>query len=212
VGDVLVIAVVNLKGGSAKTTTAGYLCAALHEAGQAVLGVDADQENEGLLSWQADAELPWPVVGLLQPHRQLDGVAGDRYDVAVIDTPPMKAQRNTVASAMRAADRVVVTTAPNHAEYQRVPAVVELLEEVALDRQDRRMPPWAILLNRCKAGASSPAVYRQLAADDGYPILTAQIPHLERMMQAQGAPISNASNTAYGDAAMELLTLGEDDT
>lgn len=48
----LVFTVTNLKGGSTKTTTAAYLLHALHEAGLNVLGVDADGENESLLSWQ----------------------------------------------------------------------------------------------------------------------------------------------------------------
>ncbi|PKE68982.1 chromosome partitioning protein, partial [Macrococcoides caseolyticum] len=47
----LVIAVVNLKGGSTKTTTTGHLGQAFHEAGMRVLGVDADGENESLQGW-----------------------------------------------------------------------------------------------------------------------------------------------------------------
>ncbi|WP_287003563.1 ParA family protein, partial [Gordonia sp. UBA7860] len=47
----LCIAVVNLKGGSTKTTSAAYLLHALAESGLSVLGVDADPENCSLVRW-----------------------------------------------------------------------------------------------------------------------------------------------------------------
>nr|WP_236916720.1 ParA family protein [Couchioplanes caeruleus]BAS19003.1 putative chromosome partitioning protein [Couchioplanes caeruleus subsp. azureus] len=110
----LTIAVANLKGGVTKTTSVGFICAALHEAGMRVLGVDADGENKSLQAWQANADLPWPVVGMAVPnlHKTLPGVAGDLYDVAVIDTPPMEAQKGTVVSALRVATHLVVPMAP----------------------------------------------------------------------------------------------------
>ena len=90
--SLLVVSVLNLKGGSTKTTTAAFLAHALHEAGMRVLGVDADGENESLLSWQVAGEWPFPVIGLPvnNLHKQLPGIAGDNYDVVVIDSPPMK--------------------------------------------------------------------------------------------------------------------------
>ncbi|WP_235626114.1 nucleotide-binding protein [Mycobacteroides abscessus] len=49
------IVVANLKGGSTKTTTAAFMLHALAEAGLSALGVDADGENESLLSWSRPA-------------------------------------------------------------------------------------------------------------------------------------------------------------
>ena len=51
---VLTIVVANLKGGSTKTTTAAFILHALAESGLSVLGVDADGENESLLSWSEE--------------------------------------------------------------------------------------------------------------------------------------------------------------
>lgn len=205
----LVIAVVNLKGGSTKTTTAGHLAAAFHEAGMTVLGVDCDGENESLQNWQEAADLPWPVVTLAvgNVHRQLPGIAGDRYDVIVIDTPPMKAQRGTVYSVLRIATHVVIPMAPTPVEYDRLAAVREILAEVANDREDGHPPIHAVLLTRTKPRAASTGVYRGLITADGVTVLKAHIGSLERFAQSWGDPMAKVLDTPYGVAAMELLDL-----
>ncbi|MEU7776238.1 ParA family protein [Micromonospora taraxaci] len=205
----LVIAVVNLKGGSGKTTLAGHLCQAFHEAGMRTLGVDADGENESLQSWQAAADLPWPVITLAVSnlHKQLPDVVGDRYDVIVIDTPPMKAQRGTVASAMRVATHVLIPMCPSPIEHDRLPAVRELLDEVADLRPDGKPPTHAVLLIKVKPRAASTQVYRELMTDAGVTVLNAQVGDLERFRQAWADPMTGILDTAYGAAAMELLDL-----
>jgi hypothetical protein len=46
-------------------------------------------------------------------HRDLPGIVDSaRFDVAVVDTPPLELQSGIVHSAMRAATDVVVTLAP----------------------------------------------------------------------------------------------------
>jgi chromosome partitioning protein len=205
----LVIAVVNLKGGSRKTTTTGFLGAAFHEGGLRVLGVDADGENESLARWQAGADLPWPVIGMAVPnlHKTLPGVAGDRYDVAVIDTPPMKAQRGTVLSAVRLATHVVVPMAPTPVEYDRLEAVKELLADAADLRPDGQPPAHAVLLTGVTTRAASTAFYREQAEMAGWTVLQAEVIHSQRYSQAWGDPIKNASKGPYGAAANELLDL-----
>ncbi|WP_254368412.1 ParA family protein, partial [Mycobacteroides abscessus] len=120
----LTIVVANLKGGSTKTTTAAFMLHALAEAGLSALGVDADGENESLLSWSEAGGWSVPVIGLpvTDLHRKLPGIAGDRYDAVVIDTPPMKERRGVVGSAIRLATHVVVPMAPTGMEYARLPA------------------------------------------------------------------------------------------
>ena len=203
----LIIAVVNLQGGSTKTTTSGHLAAAFHEAGMSVLGVDADGENESFQGWQEAAELPWPVITLAVSnlHTQLPGIVCDRYDVVVIDTPPMKAQKGTVASALRVATHAVVSMAPTPVEYDRLPAIREVIEESASVRPDGQPPVFRVLLTKCKASASSPKVYRDLITADGIRVLKSQVGDLERFAQAWGSPIKNVMRTAYGDVALELM-------
>lgn len=203
---VLTIVVANLKGGSTKTTTAAYVLHALAESGLSALAVDADGENESLLSWSEAGEWSLPVIGMpvADLHRKLPGVVGDRYDAVVIDTPPMKERRGVVASAIRMATHVLVPMAPTGMEYARVPAIRELVDDAAaLAAGDP--PQLAVVLTRAVPNAASSEVYRQMLTDDGIRVLGPTVGRLERYAQAFGLPITNAAARTYGDIAAELL-------
>ena len=197
----------NLKGGSTKTTSSAFIAHVLHESGLSALGVDADAENESLLSWSEQAEFPFPVIGMpvRDLHRQLPGVAGDRYDAVVIDTPPMKESRGIVLSAVRLADHVVVPMAPTSMEYDRLPAIRQLLDDAADLRPNGSPPPASVLFTRTVPNASSTGVYREVITEDGYNVLPGEVRRLESFAQAFGGPIFNASATAYGDAVAAIL-------
>jgi chromosome partitioning protein len=198
--------VANLKGGSTKTTTAAFILHALAESGLSVLGVDADGENESLLSWSEAGEWSIPVIGMpvTDLHRKLPGVAGARYDAVVIATPPMKERRGVVASAIRLATHVLVPMAPTGMEYARVPAIRELVEDAAaLAAGDP--PQLAVVLTRTVPNAASSDVYRHRVGSDGVRVLGPTVGRLERYAQAFGLPITSAAATAYGDIAAELL-------
>lgn len=202
---VLTIVVANLKGGSTKTTTAAFVAHALAEAGLTVLCVDADGENESLLSWSEAGEWSIPVIGMpvADLHRKLPGIAGDRYEAVVIDTPPMKERRGVVASALRIATHVLVPMAPTGMEYARIPAIRELVEEAGV--LAATPPQLAVVLTRTVSNAASTDVYRQMLTGDGVRVLGPTVGRLERYAQAFGLPITGATTTAYGDIAAELL-------
>jgi chromosome partitioning protein len=67
-----VLALVNLKGGSAKTTSAAFLSHAMAGRGRRVVMVDADPQGSAM-RWQGLADWPVPVLGLASTvlHRQL---------------------------------------------------------------------------------------------------------------------------------------------
>lgn len=203
----LTMVVANLKGGSTKTTTAAFTLHALAEAGLSALGVDADGENESLLSWSESGEWAIPVIGMpvSDLHRKLPGIVGDRYDTVVIDTPPMKERRGVVASAIRLATHVLVPMAPTGMEYARISAVRELVDEAAVLAVNDP-PQLAVVLTRTVSNAASTDVYRQMLTDDGVRVLGPTVGRLERYAQAFGLPIPNAAATAYGDIVAEALT------
>lgn len=206
----LVIAVVNLKGGSTKTTTAAYLLHALAESDLSVLGVDADPENESLLRWGELAEWTVPVAGLpvRDLHKKLHALTRGR-DAVVIDTPPMEAARGIVTSALRAATHIVIPMSPTPMEFDRLTAVLDVIADV---NELREMPAiTAVLLTRVVTGAASGDVYAD-AISQSVPVLGARVARLERFAQAFGQPIAGVLNTSYGDALGQLLALEGGDT
>jgi chromosome partitioning protein len=202
-----VIAVVNLKGGSGKTTTAAFMAHALHERGQRVLLVDADKQ-ESAYRWSSYAGgFPMRVERLPTPalHWRLGAVAGDRYDVAVIDTPPIEEHKGVVASALIAATHALVPIAPTPAEIDRVAGVTTALRSAGDLRLSGQPPVMAILLSRTVPGASSTAVWREHLESAGHWVLRVQVGRREHIAQAFGGPITRASVSGFGDAVDELL-------
>ncbi|NKY60914.1 ParA family protein [Nocardia flavorosea] len=208
----LVIVMVNLKGGSGKTTSAAWILHALHESGLSVLGVDADPENESLIGWSQLAEWDVPVIAMpvANLHRQLPGVIAPSIDVVVIDTPPMTDSRRIVKSAAKLATHIVCPMAPTGMEYDRLGAVRELVTEIS---DDADVPPdFAVLFNRVIANAASTGVYREIIQTDGVRVLNPPIPRKEVYAQSYPQPIERASTSAYGDAVNDLLTPAVDES
>jgi len=196
-----VIAVVNLKGGSAKTTTSVFLAHSLG-ATRRVMLVDADPQGSAL-RWSGLADWPFPALGLSigDLHRRLPGVIGDDYDVVVIDTPPLEERANIVHSALRAAHVVVVPMAPTMMELDRVGPVRTAVEDVASLRDGS--PPVRVLLNRTVANATSTDTVRQVLTEQGWHVLAATVPRLERYAQAFGASVPT-DDEPYRAVADEL--------
>src|SRR3954453_8458000 len=211
ISDRTVLAVVNRKGGTSKTTTAVFLAHALHEQGRTVLLVDADPQASAL-NWSETAAavggegFPFPVIALptRELHKQLPDVIGNRFEVVVIDTPPLEEGGGTVSSSLRLGTLAVVPVAPTPIEYQRLTQVREVVEDTASFRQDGNPVPVAVLFTRVIPRATSTQVYREQAAQDGFFCFETAIGRLERFAQAFGDPVQDVTDTAYGDVATEL--------
>lgn len=200
-----VMTVANLKGGTAKTTSAVFLAHALAASNRRVLFVDADPQGSAL-RWSELAEWPIPAPGLpvRDLHRRLPGITRDGYDVVVIDTPPLDEQAGIVYSALRAATHVVVPMAPTTIEFDRIAPVWAAVEEVAPLREGPP-PISAVLLNRTVPNASSTETFRTTLTDAGHRVLNTAIPRREQFAQAYGAQVNPTG--PYAEAAEELLTV-----
>lgn len=185
------IAVVNLKGGSGKTTSAVFLAHEWAARGRRVLLVDADPQGTAL-RWSEQAAfsvstLALPVKDL---HIRLAGIVGDRYDLVVVDTPPLAERAGIVLSALRLADLVLVPVAPTMAEFERLGDVWSSIADVDPVRRDP--VEVAVLLNRTVANASSTDMVRKAieAGTGDWParrVLEATVPRREALAQAFGA-------------------------
>lgn len=201
----LTIAVVNLKGGSAKTTTTAFLAHAFHALGLKVLVADADPQGQAL-RWSEGAEWPFPALGMpvKDLHKRLPGVVPPDVDVVLIDTPPLEEQAGVVYSAIRAADVVVISMAPTMSELDRLPDVWAAIDEIGPMRNTE--PVHSVLLNRTVANASSTETIRTSIRESGRLVMETAIARREHFAQAFNAPITETWQ--YADAAQEILTLG----
>jgi chromosome partitioning protein len=202
-----VIAVANLKGGTGKTTSTAYLAHAFRQLGRSVLIVDADPQ-ESITDWAEISEWTIPTIGLPSKliHRRLLGIAGGKYDVILIDTPPFYPAEKPapdyvpppgiVDSALRVADLVVVPLAPTLMEFRRVQPTLKAIARAG--GRDVRF-----LLNRVNVRAGSADGIRAALVDAGSLVLQAEIKRLEPLAQALGGPI-RATLYGYLSAAIEL--------
>ena len=200
------VAVVNLKGGTGKSTTAGWLHAACLHLGYRTGSMDCDPSGT-LRRWAAVAG--WRTYGLSPSQAARVGaeitglVPPGGLDVLVLDTPPLELQRRIVASALEAATDVVIAIAPTSSEMDGLAPIWELIS----DTVDTGVPV-SVLFNRVR-GRSAHAGYRLgLVEDQGRHVLDAWIPTLERYAQSVGEPMAVGSADPYVDAARELAARG----
>jgi chromosome partitioning protein len=124
-----VIAVLNEKGGSGKTTISTNLARCLQQEGHSVLLVDSDPQGSAR-DWYASAgegsTLP-PVVGLDRPalFKELPQISRD-IDWVIIDGAPQIEE--LAVSAIKAADTVLIPVQPSPYDIWAVEPLVELVK------------------------------------------------------------------------------------
>ena len=140
------IAVLSLKGGVGKTTTALYLAAVAASQGQAVTIIDADSEHSAC-RWAAHAVLPFEVIEG-EPDRLARQVkaALNEGRTVIIDTPPNS--RELLLRAGGLADIALVPVAPTGLEVDRLGPTLELLADLQAQRDELDV---AVLLTRYNA-------------------------------------------------------------
>ena len=209
----LSVALVNLKPGTGKTTSAVWLAHVFVEAGHTVLLVDADPSGSAL-EWSdlaamnpglpPQAAFPFRIVALPSRnlHRRLPEIAlAD--DVVIIDAPQLEDHEGIARSAMRYVDEILIPCAPSPIEINRTTPVRDEISEVEelRDRPGRS----AVLLNRCVARANSTASARAAVEDLGYGVLRTVVPRLEVYAQSFGLPIPGAGRDVWRRVAQDLL-------
>jgi chromosome partitioning protein len=208
----LSVALLNLKPGTGKTTSAVWLAHIFAQAGKRVLLVDADPSGSAL-EWSDLAAMypglppqeafPFRIVALpsRELHRRVPEIA-QMDDVVIIDAPQLEDHAAIARSALRYADEILIPCAPSPIEINRTTPVREEISEIeaARDRPARS----AVLLNRCVARANSTADARQALEGLGYSVLATAVPRLEVYAQSFGLPIPGTGREVWRRVANDL--------
>jgi chromosome partitioning protein len=109
-----VVSVVEEKGGVGKTTTAMSLAAICSEASRTLV---IDVDPQGSASWWAENagdRLPFDFTTEANAHMlaQVRQVAGESYDVVIVDTPGSLEGRQILSTVLASSDYVIVPTEP----------------------------------------------------------------------------------------------------
>lgn len=198
-----VIAVLNQKGGSGKTTIATHIARALQQDGADVLLVDSDPQGSAR-DWAAVQEdQPVTVVGIDRPtiDRDLKQVA--RKDYVVIDGAPQAA--DLAVSAIKAASFVLIPVQPSPYDIWATADLVELVKQ-RIEVTDGKLQA-AFVVSRAIKGTKIGAEIAEALGGYGLPVLES------RITQRVSYPGTAATGTTVldteptGDAAAEIRAL-----
>jgi chromosome partitioning protein len=209
----LSVALLNLKPGTGKTTSAVWLAHIFVQAGRQVLLVDADPSGSAL-EWSdlaamdpgvpPRAAFPFRIVALPSRglHQRVPEIA-QADDVVIIDAPQLEDHAGIARSAMRYADEILIPCAPSPIEINRTTPVRDEITEVEAIRDTPVRS--AVLLNRCITRANSTANGREVLEGLGYDVLRTAVPRLEVYAQSFGMPIPETGRDVWRGVAHDLI-------
>ena len=198
-----VIAILNSKGGTGKTTLATNIAGCLHKRGHSVLIVDSDPQGSARDWYEAQpegADLP-PVVGVDRPvlHKKIPMITGT-YEYVIIDGVA-KLEKIT-ASAVKAADFVLIPV--KHSGFDMW-AVESLVESIEARRVLTDGKPDAAFVISCQTKGSRLARSVDGALSDfGLPILKARTTQRVAYEEAGGFGLTVLDLAGRNKAANEI--------
>jgi chromosome partitioning protein len=202
-----IIAVVNQKGGSGKTTISMQLAGAIARRGNKVLVVDADPQGTAT-RWAASAEdntpFPAPVVGLsaasAKVHREVKKFVED-YDCIIIDCPPA-ADSPVPQSALLIAELALVPIIPSPLDMWAAVGIRQVIVNVNDINESLQA---RLVLNQCQPNTTLTQETLEVLPQFGIELTKAQIRHRQVYRQSAvfGQTVHNFGNKA--SAAIEEI-------
>jgi chromosome partitioning protein len=198
-----VIAVLNQKGGSGKTTIATHLARALQLEGAEVLLVDSDPQGSAR-DWAAVREdQSVSVVGIDRPTIERDLKSIGHKDYVVIDGAPQAA--DLAVSAIKAADFILIPVQPSPYDIWATADLVDLVKQ-RIELTDGKLKA-AFVVSRAIKGTRIGAEITEALKGYGLPVLEARI--TQRVSYPSTAAIGTTVSDAEpeGEAAREIRAL-----
>jgi chromosome partitioning protein len=165
-----IIAILNPKGGSGKTTLATNLARACHDRGLKTLLVDSDPQGSAS-DWHAareDNPLPFLAYGKPENFKALPGIAAP-YDLCLIDGAAKL--EGMIAAALKVADAVLIPVQPSPYDIWATADLVELIR--ARREVTDGKPQAAFLVSRAVRRSVLSREIHGVLAEYGLPVFTA---------------------------------------
>ncbi len=211
-GTQLRLTIGNIKGGTAKSTTAVYIALLIWMiTGERVLLVDADRISQTTNDWAQMAGAAWPDAITVIPWavddlaKRVRAVAGD-YRHVIIDTGGDDEER--LAQALLVTDHLIVPLAPSVADFRRLPATMNIAAKADA------LSPVSVVVLLVKVAQNRDADGRWLdvdakrikgmATDAGMVCLDAAIPAAKPYMRVMGTIPEDFEH--YAAVVAELLS------
>ncbi|MFF2354920.1 hypothetical protein ACFVVL_34780 [Kitasatospora sp. NPDC058115] len=203
----MLIASVNFKPGTGKTTTSGWLASAMHERRETplVVGVDADR-SRGWADWNEAAPFPFPVHFCARPQADIliPELVPAGHDV-VVDCPQAEDHADIVMAVLRLADVVVVPASTSSFELPRTIDTARFLERAR--QETGRALPAVVSLNRVDPGDQKWTwQVREDLASMGFTVLVTEIPPHRKYIKSWGTQIK-ARMTHYDRVLTEIRNM-----
>lgn len=199
-----VIAVLNQKGGSGKTTIATHLARALQLQGSSVLLVDSDKQGSAR-DWSAvDESNPVTVIGLDRPTLDRDLKNISDKDFVVIDGSPQAT--DLAVSAIKAADFVLIPVQPSPYDIWATSDLVDLVKQ-RIEMTDNKLKS-AFLVSRAIKNTKIGSEVSEVLIEYGLPVLNAKI--VQRIAYPNSAAIGKTvfeTESKTSDAVAEMNAL-----
>jgi chromosome partitioning protein len=195
-------AVVNIKGGPGKTTTAMHLGASLVEDGNgSVVVIDGDMEQGSAQKWVREFMRSHPGEAFPFDVVTPDLLVGE-WRWYVVDTPPHDA--GAVSAALLEADLAVVPVSPTMMDLAQVPDTQAAIEAARRENPKLRV---AYLLTKVRYGTLEAREGRQALEEDlGLPLLRTEIPLWQSVSRTFGElPDVNGPYAAVLDELKEIM-------
>jgi chromosome partitioning protein len=201
-----VVAVLNQKGGSGKTTIATHLARAFQLDGKDILLVDSDPQGSAR-DWAAVREdQPVPVIGIDRPTIERDLKSVAQKDLVVIDGAPQAAE--LAVSAIKAADFILIPVQPSPYDIWATADLVELIK-TRIEVTDGRLAA-AFVVSRAIKGTKIGAEVTDALLGYGLPVLDARITQRVSFPStaAEGSTVLDADPNS--DASFEIRRLAKE--